>query len=196
MAKRPLENEEEIEVSSRAELRDWLRQNHGRPRGVWLVTWKKAHPARYVAMAEIIRECLAHGWVDSLSRAKDADRTMLWISPRKAGSNWSRVNKEIVTELQDQGLITAAGRAKVEAAKSDGTWTALDDVENLVVPGDLQAAFDARPGSEEIWHGFPRSVKRGVLEWILTAKRPATRAKRIDETARDSARGQRPNQWR
>ncbi|MFQ6552588.1 YdeI/OmpD-associated family protein [Aestuariibius insulae] len=196
MAKRPLDTEEELEVSSRAELRTWLGRHHGRPRGVWLVTWKKAHPDRYVAIGEIIRECLAHGWVDSLPRGKDADRTMLWISPRKPGSNWSRVNKEFVQELEDQGLMTEAGRAKVEAAKVDGTWTALDDVENLVVPKDLQAAFDARPGSQAQWDAFPRSVKRGVLEWILNAKRPATRAKRIEETASDSANGQRPNQWR
>ncbi|MFQ6548682.1 YdeI/OmpD-associated family protein [Aestuariibius sp. 2305UL40-4] len=196
MARRPLEDGEEVEVASRMELRTWLGMNHRRETGIWLVTYKKSDPDRYVSMGEIIRECIAHGWIDSLSRGKDATRTMLWISPRKAGSNWSRINKDIVDELEAEGLMTEAGRRKIEASKIDGTWIALDDVEDLVIPPDLQAAFDALPGAEETWHAFPRSIKRGVLEWILNAKRDETRAKRIAETAGDSADGKRPNQWR
>jgi uncharacterized protein YdeI (YjbR/CyaY-like superfamily) len=84
----------------------------------------------------------------------------------------------------------------VEVAKSSGAWTALDEVERLVVPDDLAAAFDRQPGSRDNWDGFPPSVRRGILEWILDARRPATRAKRIEETAVDAAAGKRANQWR
>lgn len=196
MARRPLEDAEEVEVTSAVELRDWLAANHGRDRGVWLVTWKKAHPDRHMSTGEVIDQCLSFGWVDSLSRGKDADRTMLWISPRKPGSNWSRVNKDKVARLEAAGLIAPPGRAVIDRAKADGSWTALDAVEALEIPPDLQAAFDETPGTEDTWHGFPRSVKRGALEILLNAKRPETRARRIAEIAACAARGERPFQWR
>lgn len=190
-----LENREEVEVTSVAQLRDWLAANNTRTDGVWLITYKKADPDRYVSTGEIVDQCLCFGWVDSLTRGKDAARTMLWISPRKPGSNWSRVNKEKVARLEEAGLMTDAGRVVIARAQADGTWTALDDVENLVIPADLQAAFDATPGAEANWHAFPRSVKRGALEQLLNAKRAATRAKKIDTIVSDSAANRRPFQW-
>ncbi len=194
MAK-PLQNAEKVEVKSRAELRAWLGGHHTRDTGVWLVHHKKSSP-HYLPMGEIVAECLAHGWVDSLVRTKDELRTMHWIAPRKAGSSWSRVNKEIVAELEAEDLMTDAGRAVIEGAKADGSWTRLDAVERLEVPDDLAAAFDRLPGSRDHWDAFPRSVKRGVLEWVLNAKRPDTRAKRIAEVAEKAAVNERANQWR
>jgi uncharacterized protein YdeI (YjbR/CyaY-like superfamily) len=85
------------------------------------VTHKKSEGAAHVTYEEIVLECLAHGWIDSLGRAKDERRTMLYIAPRKAGSNWSRPNKERVARLEAEGLMTEAGRAAVERAKQDGT---------------------------------------------------------------------------
>ncbi len=196
MAKRPLEDADEVEVTSTFALRTWLAANHGRRVGVWLVTYKKAVADKYVSIGEIIDQCLCFGWVDSLSRGKDETRTMLWISPRKPGSNWSRVNKDKVARLQADGLIEAPGQAVIDRAKADGTWSALDDVENLVIPPDLQAAFDTVPGSEAVWQAFPRSVKRGALEQLLNAKQPATRAKRIAQIMAAIAAGERPFEWR
>ena len=92
--------------------------------------------------------------------------------------------------------MTDAGRAVVEAAKADGSWTLLDDVEDLIVPADLAAAFEAVPGSREHWEAFPRSAKRGILEWIVQAKTAPTRAKRIAAAADGAGRGERANQWR
>jgi uncharacterized protein YdeI (YjbR/CyaY-like superfamily) len=89
-----------------------------------------------------------------------------------------------------------AGRAVIEAAKADGTWTLLDDAENLVVPDDLAAAFDGHAGSREAWDAFPRSARRAILGWIVQAKRPDTRGRRVEETARMAARGERANQGR
>jgi uncharacterized protein YdeI (YjbR/CyaY-like superfamily) len=81
-------------------------------------------------------------------------------------------------------------------AKADGSWTALDAVEKLVEPQDLGAALDAEPDARPNWDGFPRSTKRAILEWIIAAKRPPTRASRVAETARLAAQGIRANQWR
>jgi uncharacterized protein YdeI (YjbR/CyaY-like superfamily) len=98
-------------------------------------------------------------------------------------------------ELEAQGLMELAGRAAVEAAKADGSWTALAAVEDLVEPDELRAALDANSDARREWDAFPRSARRGILEWIVTAKKPDTRAKRIEETARLAARGIRANQW-
>jgi len=196
MTTRPLQDAPELEVTSSDKLRAWLAAHHGRAAGVWLVTWKKARPEFHVSTAEIVRECLAVGWVDSLPRSKDADRTMLYISPRKPGSNWSRVNKEHVARLEAEGRMTGAGRAVVARAQADGSWSALDGVEALQLPPDLAAAFDATPGTEEAWHRWPRSVKRGALEILLNARRPATREAKIAEILRCAQTGERPFQWR
>ena len=184
----------QVEVASRADLRAWLEAHHGQPSGVWLVSYRRADPDRYLPYGDIVEECLCFGWVDSLPRAKDELRSMLWISPRKPGSNWSKPNKDRVARLEALGLMTEAGRRMVEIAKSDGGWTRLDAVEALEVPDDLAAALDASPPARTRWDAFPRSVRRGVLEWLVNAKRPETRAARIAETARLSAANVRPLQ--
>lgn len=195
MAKRPLQDAPEVAVTSRDALRRWLTENHETTQGVWIVTFKKADPARYLPLTEVVDEALCFGWIDSLPRAKDDLRTMLYLSPRKPGSNWSRVNKEKVARLITEGRMTTAGQAAIDRANADGSWTALDDVENLVIPDDLQAAFDASPGAQENWDAFSRSVKRGALEIALNAKRAETRASKIAEIVQSSAANNRPFQW-
>jgi uncharacterized protein YdeI (YjbR/CyaY-like superfamily) len=126
-------------------------------------------------------------------RGVDKDRFKHLLSPRKQGSNWSKVNKDKVARLIAQGQMHPAGMAKIEASKQDGSWTFLDDVEALVQPDDLKAAFAQHPGSLENWEAFPRSAKRGILEWIKNAKRPETRDKRIEDTAQKAAQNIRAN---
>lgn len=196
MARRPLSDAPEVEVASRAALRDWLARHHTQASGVWLVSYKRADTDRYLPYAAIVEECLCFGWVDSLTRAKDDLRSMLWIAPRKPGSNWSKANKDRIALLETAALLAPSGRAAVERAKADGTWTALDGVEALEVPPDLAAALDALPPARATWDAFPRSVRRGVLELVLNAKRAQTREKRIAEIARLAAEGIRPFQWR
>jgi uncharacterized protein YdeI (YjbR/CyaY-like superfamily) len=196
MARRPLTDAPEVEVASRDELRDWLARHHTRASGVWLVSYKRADPDRYLPYEAIVEECLCFGWVDSLTRAKDDLRSMLWIAPRKPGSNWSKPNKDRIARLDAAGLLAPTGRAAVERAKADGTWTALDGVEALEVPSDLAAALDAAPPARANWDAFPRSVRRGVLELVLNAKRAETRAARIADIARLAAENIRPFQWR
>ena len=181
---------------TREEWRAWLEAHHARPEGAWLVTFKRATGQPRVEYEEAVEEALCFGWVDSKANALDEARSILWFAPRKKGSGWSKPNKERIERLLAAGKMTPAGLAKVEAAKADGSWTLLDDVEQLIIPPDLLAALAAAPPAAENFDAFPRSVKRGILEWITQAKRAETRAARVAETARLAAEGKRANQWR
>jgi len=182
-------------VRSREEWRAWLAEHHGSAPGVWLVTFKQHSGEPHVPYDDVVEEALAHGWVDSQPRKLDDRRSQLLVTPRKPQSNWSRANKERIARLTAAGRMTPAGIAAVETAKANGAWTALDDVENLVEPGDLRAALDATPEARRHWDAFPPSARRGILEWIGNAKRAETRAKRVAQTARLAAENVRANQW-
>lgn len=184
---------ERVEVTSRAELRSWLETHHEQPDSIWLVTYKKsARPDLHLPWGDIVQEALCFGWIDSQTARVDDERTMVRLSPRKPGSAWSAVNKAHVAELEREGLMAGAGRAAIDRAKDDGSWEFLDDVEAGVIPEDLDRAFEAFPGAKDTFDAFPRSTRRATLEWIKTAKRPETRARRIAHTAEKSAEGIRP----
>jgi uncharacterized protein YdeI (YjbR/CyaY-like superfamily) len=186
---------EQVEVVTASELRDWLRQHWDSSPGIWLVTYKKAAGERYLPYDDIVREVLCYGWIDGRARALDELRSQLLLTPRKPTSKWSRPNKLRVAELEAAGRMMPPGRAVVEAAKASGTWTALDDVEDLVEPPELTAALDAVPAARTNWDTFPRSTRRATLEWIAAAKRPATRDRRVAETVELAARNLRAQQW-
>ena len=118
----------------------------------------------------------------------------MWMSPRKPSSGWSRSNKERVERLEREGLMTDAGRAAVEAAKRNGSWSLLDSVEALEEPDDLAAALNASPAARAHFDAFPPSARKLILTWIATAKREETRLKRIEETTRLAAENIRANQ--
>ena len=185
-----------VHPKTRREWRAWLEKNHAQTEGVWLVTYKKATGKPRLEYDESVEEALCFGWVDSKPGKLDDERSMLYFAPRKPGSNWSKPNKDRVARLLEAGLMRPAGLEKVEAAKRDGTWTALDGVEALEIPEDLGRALDALPNARAFFEAFPRSVKRGILEWILNAKKPETRANRIEETATLANENKRANQWR
>ena len=180
---------------SRAAWRAWLEAHHTRDEGVWLVRNKAASGLPALSTDDVVEEAIAFGWIDSVPKKLDAERSLLWVSPRRPGSRWSRLSKERAARMEAAGLLADAGRAAIARARADGTWTALDDVENLVVPDDLAEALDARPPARAEWDAFPPSVRRGILEWVLDAKREATRRRRVAETARLAAAGKRANQW-
>lgn len=186
--------ENAVHPLTRAEWRAWLEQNHTRKEGVWLVTYKKTTGKPTVEYDESVEEALCFGWIDSKGNKLDEERSLLWFAPRKAGSNWSASNKERVERLIAGGQMTLAGLAKIEAAKADGSWSALDSVEALEIPPDLEAALGAYSDAGQNFEAFPRSVKRAILEWIANAKKPETRAKRVQETARLAQDNIRANQ--
>ncbi len=181
---------------SRAAWRAWLASHHTRPEGVWLVSYKKGTGKPRVEYEEAVEEAICFGWIDSKVNKLDDERSMLWFAPRKPRTGWSKPNKARVERMLAAGLMQPAGLAKVEQARADGTWNALDGVEELQVPPDLTEALKAYPQAAANFDGFPRSVKRGILEWILVARKAETRARRIDETARLASDNLRANQWR
>ena len=177
------------------EWRDWLLAHHATETGAWLVSWKSPTGRPSVKYELAVEEALCVGWIDSSGRTIDDERHALWFTRRKAGSGWARTNKERILRLEAEGRVTDAGRALIDAAKADGSWTLLDDVENLIVPDDLAAAFERYPGSRAYFDAFPPSARRALLEWIVQAKRETTRAARLDETARLASQNIRANQW-
>lgn len=185
-----------IHPKSRAEWRVWLEQNHTRTEGIWLIGYKKGTGKPRFELDEAVEEALCFGWIDSKPNKLDDERSMLWFAPRKPRTGWSRLNKARVERLITQGLIAPAGLAKIEAAKQDGSWNALDAIEALEIPPDLDKALNEYLEAKQNFDTFPRSVKRGILEWIISAKKPETRAKRVAETAQLAAKNLRANQWR
>jgi uncharacterized protein YdeI (YjbR/CyaY-like superfamily) len=183
-----------VEVRCRADLREWLAENHGQGSSVWLVTFKK-HCADYLPFGEVVEELICWGWVDSAVRTVDADRTKHLISPRSPSSAWSAVNKEKAEKARASGAMTDAGEKAIELARSNGMWEFLDDVDRLEVPGDLAAALSST-GATGAWNAWPRSVKRSALEWIKTANRASTRAARVDDVVESAVRGLRPAPFR
>jgi len=186
---------EQVEPRSRAAWRDWLARHHRQHESVWLVYRKKAAGGPDFPLEAGIEEALCFGWIDSLPRKLDADRSMLLMSPRKPGSNWSAINKRRAEKMIAEGRMTPAGQAAIDRAKADGSWDALAEVDALEVPADLQEAFAAYPGAADHFAAFPKSARRGILEWIGNARRAETRAKRVLETARLAAENVRANQW-
>lgn len=184
-----------VECRTRAEWRAWLAAHHAASSGVWLVYFKKSAGGQ-LSYDEQVEEALCFGWVDSKPNKLDDRRTMLYFAPRKAGSGWSKPNKERVKRLIADERMTPAGQAKIDAAKRDGSWTMLDAIERMEVPPDLAAALDANPTAKGHFDGFPPGVRKGIFQWIITAKRPDTRAKRVAETVALAAKNVRANQYR
>lgn len=185
-----------IHPKTRREWRRWLEQHHRQSSGVWLISYKKAAGKPRVEYEEFVEEALCFGWIDSKPNKLDDERSMLWLAPRQPGAGWSRLNKERAEKMIRAGWMAPAGLAKIEAAKQDGSWSALDAVELLEIPPDLEQALAANPAARQYFEAFPRSVKRAILEWIANAKKPETRTRRIEETTRLAAQNIRANQWR
>lgn len=183
-----------ITVRSRAELRAWLADHHRDPGPVWLAAFRKHHPD-YLSPDDGTEELLCWGWINSVPRALDADRSMILIAPRNPASAWSAVNKALVEKARASGAMTPAGEAKIAAAQANGMWDFLNDVDALIDPPDLTEAL-RRTSTADFWSAQPRSIRRGALEWIKTAKTAATRARRIKDVTDSAAKGLRPSPFR
>lgn len=189
--KRPaIDDLELIKPADRAAWRAWLAANHATSPGIWLV-YIKADAAKAIAhnlsYDDAVEECICFGWIDSKVNTIDARTYKQLITPRKPGSVWSALNKRRVAALEAAKLIAAPGREKIEAAKRDGSWTALDAIEALVIPEDLRAAFAKNTKARANFENFPPSAKKVALTWIASAKRDETRRTRVAETVRLAA---------
>ncbi len=115
------------------------------------------------------------------------------LTPRRPRSGWARSNKERVERLIAEGRMTDAGMAVVRAAQADGTWSMQDAAEALIEPDELAAALDARPDARRQWDAFPRSPRRALIWWVMSARRPETRTRRVAQIVDEAAQGRRAN---
>ncbi len=183
---------ESIYASDRESWRVWLEQNHRTSFGIWLIYYKVKSDKPSVLYAEAVKEALCFGWIDSKVKSIDEERYRQIFTPRKPKSVWSKLNKQYVEELIDQGLMTDAGLTKILAAKQDNSWTILDAIEALVIPADLIAALDNNHTAQQNFEQLSNSSKKNILFWIESAKRPETRFKRINQTAIAAAQNKNP----
>ncbi len=188
---------ERVRAKDRAAWRRWLARHHERAGGLWLVIHKKGSRSGTLSYEDAVLEALCFGWIDSKANSLDDETYLLWMAPRKPASGWSAINKERVDRLIEANALAPPGLAAIETAKANGSWDALNQSDAMIVPDDLEAAFAAQPAAARTnWDGFPPGVRKQILEWINTAKRAETRAKRVDETARSATENIRANQWR
>jgi uncharacterized protein YdeI (YjbR/CyaY-like superfamily) len=176
-----------LEVRDRADLRAWLAANHATSPPVQLAIGKKGTSVTSLTYEDAVEEGLCFGWIDSTTHTLDADRMTVLFSRRKPGSTWSRSNKERVERLAAEGRMAPAGLAAVAAAKANGAWSSLDDVEALVVPEDLAVALAADPGARRAWEAASASQRKMSLYWIGSAKQQETRSRRVSQVVRAAA---------
>lgn len=180
---------------TRTEWRQWLLENHAAAPGIWLIQFRKGSGEPTVTYDEAVEEALCFGWIDSKPGRIDERSHKLLFTPRKPKSVWSKVNKQRLEKLAAANLLMPAGLAAIDRAKANGSWTSLDEVEELVVPADLRAALDANPAAAAHFAAFSRSATKALLQWISAAKRPETRAARIAQTVAEAAHNRKANQW-
>ena len=166
-----------VPMKTIAELRAWLRANHATAPGLWLIGYRPSSGKPAIDYDDAVHEALCWGWIDSVVKPVDAQRTASLYTPRKPGSGWSRSNKVRIAALMRSGRMQPAGQAKIDQAKRDGSWTLLDSVEALSVPADLKKALGA--AGMKKFDALTVGRKKEHLLALVTAKKPETRAARI-----------------
>ncbi|MDX1349883.1 MAG: YdeI/OmpD-associated family protein [Putridiphycobacter sp.] len=182
--------------ANKTDWRQWLELNHKTKEAVWVVFYKKNAPNHNLSWSDSVDEALCFGWIDSTKRSIDSEKFMQYFSKRKAKSNWSKINKAKVKTLIEEGLMTAEGYKSIEVAKENGSWTILDDVEALVLPPDLKEALSNSNRAVAFYENLSKSAKKILLHWVISAKRPETRQKRIVEIVDNAQENLKPKQFR
>lgn len=181
---------------SRADWRQWLAENHQSKQSIWLVYYKAATKIPSLSWSEAVDEALCFGWIDSTKKTIDEERYMQYFSRRKPSSTWSKINKDKVEHLLQNNLMMQAGLASIETAKQNGTWSLMDDIENLIIPEDLASALNENESAMAFFESQSKSIRKTLMHWVVTAKRAETREKRIAVIAEEAAKGMRPKQFR
>ncbi len=181
---------------NRQEWRAWLEENHDKKQNIWLIYYKQKSKIPTVSYSDAVDEALCFGWIDSKAKSIDEVKFMQFFSKRKEKSVWSKINKEKIESLINSGLMAPAGFAIIEKAKANGSWTILDEVEALIIPPDLEEAFSQKLNAKTYFQSLSRTDQRNILQWLVLAKRPETRQKRIDEIVDLAELGQKPKQFR
>lgn len=183
-------------AKTRKEWRKWLKKYSLTEKSVWLIIYHKNSVTKSVYYDEAVEEAICFGWIDSIAHKRDADSKYQFFAQRKSSSKWSNANKTRAEKMIAQGLMTSHGQQLIDQAKKTGTWDALVDVQNAVIPDDLQKQLNKNKAALKNFLAFPPSSKRIILEWILNAKKDETRQKRIADTVRLAADNIKANHYR
>jgi uncharacterized protein YdeI (YjbR/CyaY-like superfamily) len=186
------EETETFYPSTKKQWRAWLQKNHAKKQSVWLIYYKLKSGMPTISWSEAVDEALCFGWIDSKALSIDEEKYKQFFTKRKPTSAWSKINKEKIKRLIEEGLMAPAGLASIEVAKQNGSWTILDEVEELTIPKDLEKAFRTNKVSKKFFLSLSKSVQKMILQWIAFAKREETRQKRIHEVATLAAKKLKP----
>ncbi|MBT32187.1 MAG: hypothetical protein CMO01_21205 [Thalassobius sp.] len=181
---------------SQSDWRKWLEKNHQSKQSVWLVQFKSSTKIASISWSEAVDEALCFGWIDSTRKTIDEKRYMQYFTKRKPNSAWSKINKEKVAKLIKNNRMTKSGLDSIDIAKQNGSWSMLDEVEALVVPEDLEKELANYEDAKEFFEGLSKSAKKILLHWVMSAKRPETRQKRILEIVQNASKKLKPKQFR
>ena len=174
-------DKQELYFKNSKEWRKWLSRNHSQKDGVYLIFYKVSCSEPSMRWEEAVKVALCFGWIDSTVKSLGNGKRRQYFCPRKPKSFWSALNKKYIDELHEENLMHESGLQSIQIAKENGSWSALDDVENLVIPSDLGKAFNKNPKAFQNYEGFAPSYRKSYLYWLNQAKRGTTREKRITE---------------
>ena len=190
---------DEIEIfypRTQADWRAWLLENHISKQAVWLVCYNKKSDKKSISWSESVDEALCFGWIDSMKKSIDEGTSHQFFSKRKPKGTWSKINKDKVEKFIEQGLMSEAGFKAIEIAKQNGSWTILDEVEELIIPTDLELEFANNPETKEFFLSLSKSVRKSILHWLVMAKTTPTRQKRIAEVIESAVQKLKPKHLR
>lgn len=189
----------EIEVfypKTQADWRKWLEENHLSKKNVWLVFYNKNSKKKSITWSDAVDVALCFGWIDSKKIKIDEITSHQYFCKRKPNGTWSKINKEKVQRLIKTGLMTKAGYECIETAQQNGSWTILDEVEELIIPKDLENAFKKQNGAKDYFLSLSKSKRKAILQRLVLAKQSETRQKRIDEVLKQTSQKKKPKQFR
>lgn len=175
--------------------RKWLKENHARENGIWLLQYNKKSGKPTVSWSDAVDEALCFGWIDSLKKKLNDEAAIQYFGKRKPKSTWSKINKQKIEKLTSENRMAQAGLDIIGIAKENGSWEILDSVEELIIPEDLMLELSDRENATDFFLSLSKSVKKMMLQWIVLAKRPETRQKRILEIAEAAEKKLKPKQF-
>lgn len=171
----------ELYFKNDQEWRQWLHENHETSLGIYLIFYAVSHKNESMRWEEAVKVALCYGWIDSTVKNIGPGKRRQYFCLRKPKSVWSRVNKDHIKKLKANDLMHKSGLESIKAAKKNGSWISLDNVENGVIPKELQDAFDKHPSAFTNYQNFTRGQRKSYLYYLNQAKREETRQKRIAE---------------
>lgn len=171
----------ELYFKDHLEWREWLLQNHSTYSAVYLIFYKLETKKSTMRWGDAVKVALCFGWIDSTVKSLGSGKRRQYFCPRNPKSVWSALNKKYIVELINDNLMHKNGLATIELAKQNGSWSALDDVDNMIIPKDLQDAFNDNTVAYENYNNFAKTYRKSYLYWLHHAKREATRQNRIEK---------------